>query len=159
MKAVLPLANKFVSAFIKSVQRGPGHDLLNQVRLSEVQSPYTLYIQLIFSQNSLETLHIDSLVQECSISIATALEILQSCTKPSIYVSAGYGFDKWSESYYSSDTNYAVNFLTWKPVVPRCVSESTPRLIKPHICVMYSWHKSVKVSNKDSGETANAKCI
>ena len=29
-------------------------------------------------------LRIDGLVQDCSISIANALEILQSCTKPSI---------------------------------------------------------------------------
>ena len=29
--------------------------------------------------------HIDDLVRDCSISIANALEILQSCTKPSIY--------------------------------------------------------------------------
>ena len=28
---------------------------------------------------------IDNLVQDCSISIANALEILQSCTKPSTY--------------------------------------------------------------------------
>ena len=31
-------------------------------------------------------LHIDGLVQDCSISIANALEILQSHTKPSIYM-------------------------------------------------------------------------
>ena len=30
--------------------------------------------------------HIDGLVQYCIISIANALEILQSCTKPSIYI-------------------------------------------------------------------------
>ena len=30
-------------------------------------------------------LNIDGFVQDCSISIANALEILQSCTKPSIY--------------------------------------------------------------------------
>ena len=29
--------------------------------------------------------YIDGLVQDCSISIANALEILQSCTKPLIY--------------------------------------------------------------------------
>ena len=29
--------------------------------------------------------YIDGLVQDCSISIANALEILQSCPKPSIY--------------------------------------------------------------------------
>ena len=33
--------------------------------------------------------HIDGLVQGCSISIANALEILQSCTKPSVL----YGTD------------------------------------------------------------------
>ena len=32
------------------------------------------------------TLYIDGLVQDCSNSIAGALELLQSCTKPSIYV-------------------------------------------------------------------------
>ena len=31
------------------------------------------------------TLHLDGLVQDCSISIVNALEILQSCTNPSIY--------------------------------------------------------------------------
>ena len=30
-------------------------------------------------------LHINGLVQDCSISIANALEILQSCTEPSIH--------------------------------------------------------------------------
>ena len=29
--------------------------------------------------------HSDDLVQDCSISIANALEILQSCTKPSMH--------------------------------------------------------------------------
>ena len=29
--------------------------------------------------------YIDGLAQDCSISIANALEMLQSCTKPSIY--------------------------------------------------------------------------
>ena len=29
--------------------------------------------------------HINGLVQDCSYSIANALELLQSCTKPSIY--------------------------------------------------------------------------
>ena len=44
--------------------------------------------------------HIDGLVQDCSISIANTLEILQSCTKPSIYhlslseISWYYGMDK-----------------------------------------------------------------
>ena len=33
--------------------------------------------------------YIDGLVQDCSISIANALELLQSCTKPSTCNSAG----------------------------------------------------------------------
>ena len=31
------------------------------------------------------TFHVDGLVQDCSISIANALEMLQSCPKPSMY--------------------------------------------------------------------------
>ena len=38
-----------------------------------------------YSNEVTEVEHIDSLVQDCSISIAVAMEILQSCTKPSIY--------------------------------------------------------------------------
>ena len=33
--------------------------------------------------------YIDGLVQDCNNSIANALELLQSCTKPSIYASLG----------------------------------------------------------------------
>ena len=40
-------------------------------------------------------MHIDGLVQDCSISIANALEILQSCTKPSIYASSGLDELTW----------------------------------------------------------------
>ena len=37
-----------------------------------------------FYSNSISALHIDGPVQDCSISSANALEILHSCTKPSI---------------------------------------------------------------------------
>ena len=37
-------------------------------------------------------IHFDGLVQDCSISIANALEILQSCTKPSIYRLSAHRF-------------------------------------------------------------------
>ena len=33
----------------------------------------------------MQHIHFDGLVQDCSNSIANALELLQSCTKPSIY--------------------------------------------------------------------------
>ena len=35
-------------------------------------------------------IHINGLVQDCSNSIANELELLQSCTKPSIYVLANW---------------------------------------------------------------------
>ena len=42
---------------------------------------YVIYTRILRSKNH----HFDDLVQDCSISIANALEILQSCTKPLIY--------------------------------------------------------------------------
>ena len=44
----------------------------------------TLFIH-IFIYKALIYLHIDGLVQECSNSIANAMELLQSCIKPLIY--------------------------------------------------------------------------
>ena len=41
---------------------------------------YTIYHYFAFKQNS----NIDGFVQDCSNSIALAMELLQSCTKPSI---------------------------------------------------------------------------
>ena len=39
------------------------------------------------NQNSIQVTHIDGLVQDCSNSSALAMELLQSCTKSSIYKS------------------------------------------------------------------------
>ena len=48
----------------------------------------TLKNVLFYKLNTADTpkINIDGLVQDCSISIAKALEILQSCTKPWIYL-------------------------------------------------------------------------
>ena len=40
----------------------------------------------------MEKYNISGLVQDCSISIALAMEILQSCTKPLIWLSMPYGY-------------------------------------------------------------------
>ena len=40
-------------------------------------------------------LDIDGLVQDCSISIANALEIMQSCTKPLIYFIDNSAEQEW----------------------------------------------------------------
>ena len=55
-----------------------------------IMSPYTLagvMIGLKTTGESTKTVqeNINGLVQDCSISIADTLEILQSCSKPSIY--------------------------------------------------------------------------
>ena len=51
---------------------------------------FRLRFHLKFVQiNTVLLMHIDGLVQDCSNSIANALELLQSCTKPSIYASLG----------------------------------------------------------------------
>ena len=49
-----------------------------------------LNTQDINPQVVFDILHINALVQDCSISITNALQILQSCTKPSTYGS-GHG--------------------------------------------------------------------
>ena len=46
---------------------------------------------------SFKKTYIDGLVQDCSISSALAMEILQSCTKPSI-LSIQWGFLWWQDS-------------------------------------------------------------
>ena len=43
----------------------------------------------VYSSLDITTMHIDGLVQDCNISIASSLEILQSCTKPSFVVAEG----------------------------------------------------------------------
>ena len=54
--------------------------------------------------------HFDGLVQDCSISIASALEILQSCNEPSIYM-----FSRWQRKVNNKSVAYPV-------VMPLCVA-------------------------------------
>ena len=42
------------------------------------------YMLSCFEEACIYILHFDALVQDCSNSIANALELLQSCTKPSL---------------------------------------------------------------------------
>ena len=57
---------------------------LVQINFTLVQ-PYYLYSTIGEILKIMGKLHVDGLVQYCSISIANALDILQSCTKLSIY--------------------------------------------------------------------------
>ena len=54
---------------------------------------------LLISSNLIQVMHhIDGLVQDCSISSALAMELLQSCTKPSIlgiFVSVFWNYEIW----------------------------------------------------------------
>ena len=65
------------------------------------------------SLKSLWKLHINGLVQDCSISIANALEILQSCTKPSISkISFKFPRGQWSYSDMTTVVGYQENTST-----------------------------------------------
>ena len=58
------------------------YELLNQVN---IRSLLTDRLQMSVHVNK-SILHIDGFAQDCSNSIANALELLQSCTKPTIWV-------------------------------------------------------------------------
>ena len=68
------------------------------------------------------TKHIDGLVQDCSNSIANALELLQSCTKPSIHASR---FPQWT--HHSADG---------PPVIWPCLALSPLGKSSHTICVI-----------------------
>ena len=53
---------------------------------------YCGFVSVCVTESSEKQNHVDGFVQDCSNSIANALEILQSCTKPSIW----YYFVLWN---------------------------------------------------------------
>ena len=61
-------------------------------------------------------IHVDGLVQCCSISIAYAMEILQSCTKPSVYalfVGWGGGAGMGEECFYGTGIMSGLHLLIY----------------------------------------------
>ena len=50
------------------------------------------------------TEHVDGLVQDCSNSIANALELLQSCTKPSMLLWINLYIDQMQYTLWSTNT-------------------------------------------------------
>ena len=70
--------------------------------------------------------YIDDLVQDCSNSIATALDILQSCTKPSICLIAFSVFGTWHVTLAASTST-----LQWRHNVLDSVSNH-----QPHHCLL-----------------------
>ena len=61
-----------------------------------------------------DTGYIDRLVQDCSNSIANALELLQSCTKPTIYCITQCSCQSWQQSdskptWCDNDSSYHMN--------------------------------------------------
>ena len=80
----------------------------------------TVFLQ--FLRNVLRNSPIDGLVQDCSNSIANALELLQSCTKPSIC------YYSWSASHYLIHT-----------LVTKCYSEAEAIHQEPHhVCPIHT---------------------
>ena len=58
--------------------------------------------------------HIDGLVQDCSNSSALAMELLQSCTKPSIC-------DK--------TVNFTVDVVLWTELCPHCIFQTSSQIL------------------------------
>ena len=79
----MPLANKIWQNVITLNSLGPGKCGYNLelIIFSIIQS----YYDKIWMSSIDFHCNIDGLVQDCSNSIANALELLQSCTKPSIW--------------------------------------------------------------------------
>ena len=89
------MSNMIVIERIKQVllqsQNFPAEEI-NEYSLNKSMSDIT---EAIMTNRGSKTIlisveHIDDLVQDCSIAIANILEILQSCTKPSICRSNGW---------------------------------------------------------------------
>ena len=72
---------------------------------------FTLWNKMVTRPSNLhnENPHIDGLVQDCSISSANALEILQSCTKPSICEKTAYILKQLSVFWFEGDKNIIVS--------------------------------------------------
>ena len=71
--------------------------------------------------------YINGLVQDCSDSIATALELLQSCTKPTIYSFI------WDNEYFTYISNMPLTH--WGRVTHKCVSKlHEPSLVQIMVC-------------------------
>ena len=71
---------------------GFGFDPLRVVPVEPIFEWSAFYLDVLGTKQSIKrkprkcwSLHIDGSVQDCSNSIASALELLQSCTNPSIY--------------------------------------------------------------------------
>ena len=80
---IYSLIDWFIDSFIdllKHCQPVPYHILIPKMSI-ELRFGDIYQISIWFPES-----HIDGLVQNCSNSIANALELLQTCTKPSIYI-------------------------------------------------------------------------
>ena len=86
--------------------------------------------------------HVNGLVQDCSISSALAVEILQSCTKPCIYIHVSLAYKKSPHSIIYSNTD--------EKLLPLLVTDYEKYLITcvkcEHICTVASMYKNKSYS-------------
>ena len=85
-----------------------------QIKIN-INSPYVSLKEVSFITSSKD--HIDGLVQNCSISIVNTLEILQSCTKPSLCSEATLSSSLLLVSVYNHEAHPA-NFPTQSASIP-----------------------------------------
>ena len=105
--------------------------------------------------------HIDGLVQECSNSIANALELLQSCTKPSMWCPSSWSAVVkgslrawWHNVHYPTNVDKMTNYtfkdiLQWRNLkhktfflLKTCIWKYHLQNIVHFVCVQYSCHTS-----------------
>ena len=79
-----PMLTQFIDAYIYAALGGDQLRAFGK-ELNSVCNGDTYSTHKIISFKPIDTGHVDSLVQDCSNSIANALELPQSCTKPSIW--------------------------------------------------------------------------
>ena len=77
------------------------------MRAATMLAHYILRGSALFCNSLNFHAHVDGLVQDCGNSSALAMELLQSCTKPSMYSYRKPVFTSWDDKY----TNDSAQFM------------------------------------------------
>ena len=102
---------------------------------------YVISIPIFVRHASLVCIHIDGLVQNCSNSSANALELLQFCTKPSIWLSQWTDPQSWGWTLLISNHNSLYNrvwnmcIILGKLVLLNFLMPTITKIHHTHVCL------------------------